>query len=166
MKFRHVLVLSFLTGTLWLVGCGLQTQPSATSVPPALANTSVPETAPTSDTTTPAATNSVVDSSAADPPRVVTLDDNEHTISVTLGDRFALQLGQSPGSPWYIRVTNPEILDPPIRQLDASGSRILFHPLKPGEAKIDANSHAFCVRPGPCPDVFVYFSLNVRVLTQ
>jgi hypothetical protein len=97
------------------------------------------------------------------PLRVITLADNDDTIALTIGEGFGLQLGPSPGSPWLIRVGDPSMLVPPVHQFGPEGRRVFFKPLKSGSTRIEANSHGICEHPGPCPEVFVKFALNILV---
>ncbi len=105
-------------------------------------------------------------SSTTNSPRLVTYADSNQTITLRVGEPFDLELGPSAGSVWLIRASDPNILEPPIHELGPGGSRIVLEAVKSGETIISANSHAICEHPGPCPEVFQFFTLKVDVLAQ
>jgi hypothetical protein len=99
-------------------------------------------------------------------PGLVTLANSGGTVILTVGQSFGMQLGPSPGSAWLIHESDPTLLSPTIHQLGPEGSLVHFVPTKEGSTTIEANSHGICLHPGPCPEVFLNFVLNVRVLGQ
>lgn len=101
-----------------------------------------------------------------DSPLLITFLDSERTITLHLGSSFALELGCSPGSPWIVHVADPELLEPAIDQLGPDGRRVVFETVRPGQTRIEAGSHGICVHPGPCPEDFRNFALNVQVLAD
>lgn len=96
-------------------------------------------------------------------PRLFTMADDNQTVTLTVGEHFALELGPSGGSPWVIDFSDPSALEPAIRQISAAGNRVLFQPIKTGTVRIDANSHIPCTGHGFCPEAATFFSLNLQV---
>jgi hypothetical protein len=156
--FRFGILL--LLAATWFSGCGAQTSPQDNTALPSPTPPPVsiqPDSMPSTVGAAPSTTNS---------PRLLTYADNDQTISLRVGEPFALELGPSAGSVWLIRVADPNILEPPIHELGPEGNRIVLEPVKSGETTISANSHAICERPGPCPEVFLFFTLRVKVLAD
>lgn len=157
----------------WLAGCGAQPASMSRGSPPTQSPPPIsvqPDTSPTSTSISHQTDSipSVAPTSlpATHLPRLLTFADSDQTITLRVGEPFDLELGPSAGSDWQIRMSEPDILEPPIHELGPQGSRIVLEAAKSGETIISANSHAICEHPGPCPEVFQYFTLKIKVLAQ
>jgi hypothetical protein len=148
--------------------------PAAPATPAAIiAQTSVPSTvtagisvtaaAMTPFVSTPVGPSVPVSGTSVTPsPNGVTLADNGVTITVGVGQRFLLNLGE--GYDWTVTIADQSVLSRVIGVLTIRGSQGLYEAHKPGQTVLSAAGEPTCrAENPPCGMPSRLFSLNVAV---
>lgn len=156
MHLRYFVCGSIILAIVWFAGCGTaSTSPPQSRLSSRATQTAAPTDSLPHPTQTPSGDNG--------PLQVFTFADDEKTVTLRVGVQFALDLGPSAGSPWAIDVTDPAALEPTLRQISGTGSRVLFNPIKAGRFRIEAESHIPCSGHGFCPEAITHFTLNLQI---
>jgi len=145
--------------SLALAGCG--SLPAAGALLPG-------PTATTADRPTGAPSPMVTNTRSGTPSpsgstRTVTLADDGHTITMHVGERFLLSLGD--GYDWRVTPADPTVISRVVNVLTIRGSQGLYEAHKPGQTELTATGDPTCrqARP-PCAAPSRVFRVQVVVV--
>ena len=131
-----------------------QTEPvTSTAVVPRATSTVASEptdqvtATPTQPSTAPVTDTPVVTPTEQPFGPTITLSDTGKTVTLTLGERFVLQLGDT--FIWSVSIDNPTIISRVPGVLPIRGSQGLFETLKPGQTMLHATGDPACRQAKP-----------------
>ena len=94
-------------------------------------------------------------------PNTVTYADNGQTITLHVGDRFLLKLGDQ--FAWNVSVSDPAIVSRVVNIAVVQGAQGVYQANKIGETMLSATGLAVCPPLKVCPDVEIGFKLHIIV---
>ncbi len=94
-------------------------------------------------------------------PNTVTYADNGQTITLHVGDRFLLKLGDQ--FTWNVSVSDPAIVSRVVNIAVVQGAQGVYQANKAGDTMLSAVGLAVCPPLKVCPDVAIGFKLHIIV---
>jgi hypothetical protein len=94
-------------------------------------------------------------------PSTVTYADNGETITLRVGDRFLLKLGDQ--FEWQVSVVDPTVVSRVVNLLVVKGAQGVCEANKTGETALSATGTVVCLAQQACPVLAVSFKLHIIV---